>query len=467
MWYGTGQFAEGLKNDAYSVFILFYYTSVIGLSGTLAGQAILLALLFDAITDPMVGALSDRTESRWGRRHPYLFASAIPLPIFFYLTFAPPADLSQTALFFWLLTTLVLSRGAMTLFHVPHLALGAELSSSYEERSKIVTIQMVFARIGGGLSGGLGFLVFLRATEEFPDGRFNQAAYPNFALTLAVFIFIAVLLSAWKTMSRIPYLAKPDAETLSGHAVGNMIRGNIAAMRMRSFRALFIGTLVMFIAFGVTTALGLHLSTYFWRVTTTEMIFWGIGMSVGMYAGYGYWLKEANATDKKSVFLKGGILFTVATVIPPFCLITGFWPAWGTPFYVPLYILTTGVIAHFGIAGTAVTGRSMMADVTDLDELETGYRREGIFFGATSFAAKAFFGVGSLIAGLVYDFVGLTKGMTSAEAPAGVVRDLGLTLGLSILLLVGLALVIFARYDLSRERCEEIQERLEERRAAA
>ena len=81
LWYGLGQFSEGLKNEAYTVFLLFYYTSVIGLSGLLAGQAILIALLFDAFTDPMVGSLSDRMESRFGRRHPFLFASAIPLPL--------------------------------------------------------------------------------------------------------------------------------------------------------------------------------------------------------------------------------------------------------------------------------------------------------------------------------------------------------------------------------------------------
>jgi len=466
LWYGLGQLAEGLKNEAYTVFLLFYYTSVVGLSGVLAGQAIFIALLFDAFTDPVIGSISDRLETRWGRRHPLLFLSAPPLTIFFYLSFAPPAGLTQLGLFAWLTTFTVLTRGAMTLFHVPHLALGSELSTDYDERTGIVTLQYVFSRIGGALAGVLGFLVYLRPTDAFPDGRFNAAAYPAFALTSAGLIFVSIVLSAWNTRARIPFLAKPDSQTLAGHALGNMTLGLVEATRIRSFRALFLGTLVMFVAWGVTVSLGLHLATYFWQISTTMILLWGIGMSIGMFAGYGYWLGKANATDKKSVFIRGGIIFTVATVLPPLLRVAGLWPELESSLYVPLWILTTGTIAHFGIAAAAVTGRAMMADVTDEDELRTGRRREGVFFGATSFAGKAFFGVGSLIAGIVFDLVGLEKGMTVEEAPVTIVRDLGLTLGLSILVMVGLSLVLFARYDLTRERCNEVRRQLDQRQSA-
>ena len=103
----------------------------------------------------------------------------------------------------------------------------------------------------------------------------------------------------------------------------------------------------------------------------------------------------------------------------------------------------------------------MMADVTDEDEVLTGRRRAGLFFGATSFAAKAFFGVGALLAGLVFDAVGLTRGMAAGDAPATVVRDLGLTVGFSVLVLVGASVLIFARYDLTRERARELRRQLD------
>lgn len=466
LWYGLGQLAEGLKNEAYAVFLLFYYTSVVGLSGTLAGQAILISLLFDAVTDPLVGAISDRLDSRWGRRHPLLFAAAIPLPILFYLSFAPPAGLSQFQLFLWLTAFTILTRGAMTLFHVPHLALGAELSDDFEERSSVVTLQYVFARVGAIITWALGLLVFLRPTPEFADGRFNPGAYPPFAFTLAVLMFVTILLSAWNTRSRIPHLPRPHPDSRDERPVRSLFAGMREAMEMRSFRSLFLGTLVLFVAWGVTVSLGLHLATYFWRVTTADLLLWGIATSIGVFAGLGYWLGRATAGDKKPVFMQGGFFFMVFTVVPPVAFMAGLWPALDTSMHVALWSLTTGFAAHFALAGPMVTGRSMMADVTDEDELRTGRRREGVFFGATSFAAKAFFGVGSQVAGWVFDFVGLEKGMTVADAPPTVVNHLGLTLVLSIGLLVGLAMLIFSRFDLTRERCGEMRRELDARREA-
>ncbi|MBW2289178.1 MAG: MFS transporter [Deltaproteobacteria bacterium] len=246
--------------------------------------------------------------------------------------------------------------------------------------------------------------------------------------------------------------------------MGSLVQGIREALELTSFRALFFGTLVMFTAWGVTTSLGLHLATYFWRVSTASMLTWGIGAAVGVYTGLGFWLRRANQTDKKQVFVEGGLLFVVATVVPPFLRVAGLWLEESSSLYLPAWILTTGVIAYFGIAASMVTGRSMMADVTDEDEVRTGRHRDGLFFGATSFAAKAFFGVGSLVAGIIFDLVGLAQGMRADEAPVTIIRDLGLTLGVSVLVLVGTSLLIFARYELTRERVEALRTILDARK---
>jgi Na+/melibiose symporter-like transporter len=463
LWYAAGQAAEGIKNEAFTLFLLFYYTQVVGLSGVLAGRAILIALLFDAITDPLIGVVSDRLRSSWGRRHPFLYAAPLPLAVGFYLVFAPPSGLSQLGLFAWLTAFAVLTRTAMTLFHVPHLALGAELSTDYEERTRIVTLQHVFARVGSAGAGALGLLVFMRPTPEYPNGQLDPAAYPPFAATLALAMMVLVLLSAWRTHDRIPHLRRVEAFDGEPRVLRAVVAGVREAFRLRSFRALFSGTLVTFVAWGVTVSLSLHLGTYFWRATTDQLFLWGVAAAVGVFTGLAYWTREAARLDKKPVLIRGILTFTLFTAGATFAKLGGLWPAAGSRADIPLFVLTTGLLGSFGIAAAMVTGRSMMADVTDEDEWRHGRRREGIFFGAISFAAKAFFGVGSQIAGLVVDAVGLEPGARPEEVSPQVVRGLGLALGVSVVALVGLSLGFFARYDLDRERHARLRAELEHR----
>lgn len=142
-----GQIAEGVKNTGFTTFLLFYYNSVLRLSGTYAGTALLIALVFDAVTDPLVGSLSDSFKHRLGRRHPFMYASAIPLAVSFGLIFSPPEGLGQIGLFLWLTRFAILVRASMTLYHVPHMALGAELTSDYHERIIVVAYRSGFGAL--------------------------------------------------------------------------------------------------------------------------------------------------------------------------------------------------------------------------------------------------------------------------------------------------------------------------------
>lgn len=462
-WYALGQFAEGLKNEAYTLLLFFYYTQVLGLAGWLTGLATLVALLFDAVTDPLTGVLSDRLRSRWGRRHPFLFASAVPVVAFFYLSFSPPEGLSQTALFAWLAVTAVLTRGSMTLFHVPHLALGAELSKDYAERTSIVTLQFLYTRSGHALVGALAFLWYFRATPEHEEGRLNPAAYPDLAATLCVMMLVAILLSAWKTRERIPWLSEPDPGASAQGWLRTLLRDFAESLGNPSFRALFLGLMLNFVCWGVAVALGLHNATYFWFVSNEQLLVFGLLAAVGIFAGLPCWSAASLRLDKKPTFIWGLSIFAAFTAIPVLLKLAGFWPEEGSFAYVALWSVTTGLIAHFGIAATMVTGRSMMADVTDEDTLEHGRRREGIFFGAISFSAKAAFGVGSLIAGFVVDIVGLVPGQDPATAGPEIVNGLGTTLCIAIALLCGGSLLFFSRYDIDRARHAEIAAALEAR----
>ena len=125
--FGVGQAAEGLKNAAFGTFLIFYYVQVLGMPGTLAGLAVGIALLVDAFTDPLAGSLSDNWRSNYGRRHPFMYASILPLTVSFYFLFHPMVS-GDTALFIWLVVFTNAARTSMSLYHVPHIALGADTS---------------------------------------------------------------------------------------------------------------------------------------------------------------------------------------------------------------------------------------------------------------------------------------------------------------------------------------------------
>ena len=449
--YGVGQLAEGLKNDAFALFLLFYYREVLGLSGTLCGLALMLSLFSDAITDPLAGTLSDRLKTRWGRRHPFMYVAGPPVALTFYLVFAPPQGLSQAGLFSWLLGFTVLARLSMTLFHVPHLALGAELSPDYTARTRIVATRMVYERIGAALAGMLGLVVFMRPTEAFPDGKLNPDAYGPFAAVCACLMFTAIFISALGTHARIPQLRQVQGDPTAG-----AFASALQVLQLHSFRVHFVGSTVAYVGWGIMGTMALHLATYFWLVSTDELFLWGVGMAGGTFFGLGLWSRLAEQSDKKHIFVGGLGLYIAFTATPVFCKILGLWPARDSGLYLPCYILLTGFIAHIGIAGPMATGGSMMADITDEDELRHGTRREGVFFGAVSFAAKASVGVGAQVAGLLLDGVGLLPGTPVEQVSAEVVERLGLSLGITVAGLASVSMLIFSRYRLTRARHAEL-----------
>ena len=138
-FYGIGASANGIKTDAFTYFLLFFYSNIIGLSPGLSSLAIFIALCVDAVTDPLMGVISDRTNHKNGRRHPYFLLGILPMSLSYFMLFAINSDwgFSQTQLFLWMLIFTIFTRLGITLFDVPHRSLGSEMSQSYSERTSI------------------------------------------------------------------------------------------------------------------------------------------------------------------------------------------------------------------------------------------------------------------------------------------------------------------------------------------
>jgi GPH family glycoside/pentoside/hexuronide:cation symporter len=204
--------------------------------------------------------------------------------------------------------------------------------------------------------------------------------------------------------------------------------------------------------------------TFFWGVSTQILFVWGIGMFSGMYVGFDFWRRIGARLEKRSIYIIGSVGYLACFITPYVLKVLGWWPSAESWLYLPMYIGTTGFLAHFFSAGPTIMTGSMLGDVTDLDEFEMGQRREGVIFGAESLAYKLFVGLGPVIAGLVIDFAGITPEMQPDQVPERAAIALGLGLGGTMAVLFALSLLFLRKYDLTNARHRNILRALDERR---
>lgn len=468
--YGIGQLAEGTKNACFSVYLFFFYSAVLGLDSKLVGAALFIALLFDAITDPLTGYLSDSWRSRWGRRHPFMLAAVVPLALSFYLLFSPP-QLGEWGLFAWLVVFSVATRGAMTLFYVPHVSLGAELSRDFHERTTVVAYRYVSSYVGYMCAYGLGFGWYFANSEAFANGQFDRAAYSPFALTLAGLMIVSMLISVYGTWHRLPYLSQPSASmqiaTLARLPLA-LLQEVRSALRNRSFAWLFAGVLIIFTMVGVDTSLNLHMNTYFWELSSTGNLVYFMASPVGFLIG-AILVRQLHVWfDKVPCMFIGTAGYAVTQILPVVLRLLDWFPEnhTATLFYTLVaFKFAQGIF----ISQALISFNSLIPDIVDEQELATGKRQEGIFFAATSFSMKATQGLGTFVAGMALWLIGWPGG-TQAVAEAAITANditwLGLLFGPIVSGFAVVCLYCYTQLNLSRERHAYVVAQLDARAAA-
>ena len=453
--YWVGQLAEGLKNTAFGVFLLFYYNQVLGVSGTLCGAALFIGMVFDAVTDPLMGSISDGWRSKYGRRHPFMYASAVPLGLCFFLLFNPMVE-GETGLFIWLLVFVVLTRFSMTLYHVPHVALGAEMTSDYHERNTLAAGRMVFNSVGALTVYGLGFGVFFAASEAFPNGQLNGDAYPPYAAILGVGMCVAILVTSIGTRHLVPHLPVPRASQQLKLAA--LFKDMWAASNNRSFIWLITGFVVVSVPVGVGTSLQLYLNTFFWEVPPEAIsIILGSGV-VATFFGFAASPWIMRRIEKKQALFVGSIGWALFYASPVVLHYAGLFPAPGSE-----AVVIALAISHF-LAGAVVSQLivaviSMLADVADEQELATDKRQEGVFFGAYSFVIKATGGLGAATSGIVLDIIEWPTGesvQSAADVPTETLFQLAMVAGPALAIGFIPAVLLWRNYKLTKHRHEEI-----------
>ena len=449
--YGIGQVAEGIKSRGFDIIVFFYFTQVLGLQGSLAGAAVAVALIFDAITDPVVGQLSDNWKSRLGRRHPFMYASALPLAIAWLMLFFPPNGLGQTGLFIWLLSFAVLVRAALTLFHVPHMALGAELSDDYVERTSVVQWRTLSGMIGSLGVIGLGIYYFFPASDTYSNGLLNPAGYPAFAVFSSILMFLTIWYSAWGTRSQIARLPEPP-EHPEPFSITATYRGFMVAWKNPSFRSLFVGFSLFAIALSLFSTLGTHVNVFYWGFTSKEISVLLVPLALGFLVGVAISGLLHVHLDKRPTLIGSALIAGLLSNAAVIARMAGLMPINGDPL---LFGIVSILLLGFGLAaGVAfASAGSMMADVTSDHFQHTGRNQQGLLFAAFSFARKLGSAAGHLLAGVGIDLIQFPLKSDPGLITPGMVTRLG-ALSLVALPIALLATFAYTRYRITRESYE-------------
>jgi len=445
--YGFGAAAYGVKNNGFDYFLLLFYGTVIGLEPGLVGLAILIALVFDAFSDPLVGYWSDNLRSSWGRRHPFMYAAALPVGLSYFLLWNPP-ELSQIGLFLYLTVLAVLIRTFITFYETPSSALLPELSSNYQERTNLQSYRVFFAWIIGNSMTLLMFGVILTG----PSGIQDRSGFASYGMIASVLIVLTILISAIGTHHRIPMLTAPAPAT-HPFSLARLIREMFEILSERSFLALFISTILFSIALGLEASLSILMMTYFWGLSQLQIFGVSVVVMVSALLAFAIAPAASRAWGKKRAAIILG-LFAVGVQPALYSLrLADLMPENGDPVLYPLLLSVLTITLALVIA-VQIISYAMVADLVEANQIKTGRRNEGVYYAAVTFTRKTTQGIGVLLAGLILSAVAFPEGADPSDVPVDKLWSLGAFYAPAMLILYGVGLLCLTRYRIDKHQHE-------------
>lgn len=439
--YGIGSAAYGVKDNGFSYFLLFYYNQVLDLPGAYAGLAILIAMLFDAISDPVVGVWSDNTRSRWGRRHPFMYASAFPVAFVYFFLWNPPA-LSEFGLFLYLTVASVLVRFFITLYEIPSSAIVAELTDDYDERTRMLGYRYMMGWYGGLAMAVLNWGVFMVIW-----GAADETTFKVYGSLGAVVMLVAILGSSAGLHRYIPYLQPPPQR--ASYRLWDLFGDLKQTLANRNFAALFLAGLFAATGAGVATNFDTYVVTQFWEFDPAQWRWVIASLFIAAVLPLYIAPRMTARWDKKRSAM-GIYAFQIVFAAAPVLLrLAGWFPDNDSPWLFPIIwahtIVNVAVVVTFGVVQS-----SMLADIVEHSQMSTGRREEGLFFASRSFAQKATSGIGAFIAGMALDLIAFPRGAAPGTVDPDTIWNLGFIYGPVLMGFYLLALASIGFYRITR-----------------
>lgn len=462
--YGFGAIVNGVKNAAFSTYLMLFYNQVIGVPAAIVGSAIALTLLVDAMVDPLIGRWSDVTRTRWGRRHPFIYASALPTAFFFCLAWFPPSGLTDWEYGVWIFATAVATRMSVSLNEIPSSAMATELTEEYTERTKLFSLRYLW-----GYAGSFGFTafclaVFFVSTPEYPRGQLNPASYTPFALLGAVIIIIGAIVSGISTHSRIPFMRQYAGGEAGGLA--NHFREMGSAVKNRAFMAIFGFGVLKYTAIGMYSATTVYFGTYLWKLDGTTLAILTFDSLVAAMIAAPLAPVASRILGKRTASM--GFAFAgICLGITP--LVLAYFDMFlkpGDPMLVPV-LFVIGAVYGSMVAISLINTSSMMADVVEDSAVTTGRHTAGTFFAASAFMQQCSSGLGIFVAGLILTWSQFPEKADPAQVTDAMNKALLLHYVPASFLLWSVGCLILFFYPIDQKKHEENVARLKALEAEA
>ena len=372
--YGIGEMAITTGMVVFGLFVLFFYTSVMGVPGLAVGVASAAGLVWDALLDPYIGHRSDLARGRFARRHAFMLVGSLTMGLSFWMLLAPPRA-GVVAVVCWLVVATFLFRTTSALFRIPYLGLGAELSTDYHGRTVVVGVRAFFGLCGTLIAAALSFPLFFPNTVEGVDPKLSYAGYPALGLAAGAFMTVSGLIATAGTWGWCRQFGP------AGAAVGRSYAGDLrTAFSSHAFRRVWASLTLFFLAVVVNAVVAIHFFTWYVRIEdSTVLSRIQLAFYAGALVGVPCWIRAARRREKRVVALAAivatGLLLAMATLLfgegRPLGTGSATWLAIGH------------VMAGLAASAVWVLPGSMVADVADEDALSArGAARGAVFRNA-------------------------------------------------------------------------------------
>ena len=437
--------------------LLLFFNQVVGLPAAWVGAAMMVTLIFDAICDPLIGEWSDHTRSRWGRRHPFMYASAIPAAVAFYFLFDPPTGWSQSYLLIYMAAMLVTVRVLLSLYEIPSSALGPELTLDYDQRTSLMSSRFFFGTLGGAAMSILALQVFLRKDATHPLGLLSPAGYRGNGARRKHrnFPFDHDFMPWHPSFHSRPWSMSRECAAVGGRSSAK----SAGTLRNRSFLALTISGVVGAISTGLRQGLDFYISAYFFELTPAQMSYLAMAALLAAFAGVVIAPAISRRFGKKPAMI--GVFFAslFASIAPIALRLLNLLPPNGTRALFVIVLGFTFVAATLGLSGFIIVS-SMMADVVEDAAVSTGQRSEGLLFAANGLISKCVTGVGTFLSSLLLAWVSFPQHATPGQVDPAILHHLGMVFVPIVAVFSALAIAVLMFYDIDRSTHERNVEQL-------